>query len=472
MGNVNLGLDDRSARLIHGRDVWSKIGNLLSGYRRISAAIGHVGSDADQYLSLRGPATIVVNASDEALADGSTDPQLLLRWTRRGVRIYSLASLHAKVVLAEGDPSFVLVGSANASWSSANRLDEAVLVADEKETVAEMRAAIDDWKRRAGDPLTEEWLQEAVGRAGPAVPRQPPAAQELEVGLAPAVRAAPEPVPEPESVIEPEPVWQPERVREPEPACQPDPVREPVRVPEPVREPEPGEPERVREPEPVGELEPVGEPHVAGAPEVDESAFVCPPVSSGPQAQEPSPAALRAPVGRLPPAEEPRAVVWTRPKYIYLALLSTEGRASESAEEQLAALRSEFRAPDATSDRTTLDVQMFWSNQPANSGRAGVSYRPGWHVVAISVPASGRPAMLSRVDSPGRVLHSFTDYLANPTRTYYYLLTHSAGPSINFRKLRERLSAVGEKPSYDHAYMMQHKVDAILGLWPEIAYTD
>ncbi len=172
------------------------------------------------------------------------------------------------------------------------------------------------------------------------------------------------------------------------------------------------------------------------------------------------------------PAEIP-VVPWPRPKYIYLATLTRDGRASTSAEELLEQLRSEFREPAGGAAAPILEVEMFWWDQPArSSGRPNTTYREGWHLVPISVPASGRPAVLSAVDSPGRVLQSFTEYLGGPARTYYYLLKHAAGPPITFRKLREALTAVGEKPSYDHAYMMQHKVAAILGLWPQITYSD
>ena len=114
---------------------------------------------------------------------------------------------------------------------------------------------------------------------------------------------------------------------------------------------------------------------------------------------------------------------------------------------------------------------MFWWDAPARSPGKNTTYREGWHVVPISVPASGRPAVLSPVHSPGQVVHSFTEYVGGPARTYYYLLRHSGGAPTTFRKLREALMAVGEKPTYDHAYMMQHKVAAILDLWPEILYT-
>ncbi len=119
-----------------------------------------------------------------------------------------------------------------------------------------------------------------------------------------------------------------------------------------------------------------------------------------------------------------------------------------------------------------LEVEMFWWDEPARAGsKSSPSYREGWHVVPISVTGAGRPAVSSQVDSPGRVLNSYTDYGPGPTRTYYYQLRHGAGAPTTFRKLREALTAVGEKPTYDHAYMMQHKVDAILDLWPQIRYT-
>lgn len=477
MGNVNLGLDDRSARLISGRDVWSEITRLLSGQTRIQAAISYVGSDADQYLPLKGPASIVVNAGEDALTSGRTDPTLLLRWARRGIRVYSLSSLHAKVILAEGDPAFVLIGSANAAWSSANRLEEAVLLADERDTVDEARAAVARWKQLAGEPLTQEWLQQAVLRARPAAPvpaasaspavgtpsalasrRRPefgsvapvepqmqPEPAELQVQLEPGTPFEPaEPQVQPESAAQPESQVQRESAAQPESAAPLEPAEptQPQVQPEPVESAESVEPQV--QPEPV---EPPVEPELAAGAD---------------SKTQPDP----HPVAPL------RPVTWPRPKYIYLALLSRDGIASPTALEQLQALRSEFRAPRAEDDRPTLEVQLLWWDQPAKITGKHRSYREGWHVVPISVPASGRPAVLSAVDAPGRILHSFTDYLASPTRTYYFLLTHTAGPSTNFRKLRETLAAVGEKPSYDHAYMMQHKVDALLDLWPQIDYTD
>ena len=426
-----LGLDDRSARLIHGRDVWTEIRDLLSGYSNIQAAIAYVGADADQHLPLRGPATIVVNAGDAALSSGSTDPQVLLRWTRRGVRVHSLTSLHAKVLLAEGHPSFVLVGSADVLAVSGRALDEAVLVADEVETVDELRETIAGWRRRAGEPLSEVWLQAAADRY------RPPAPHRLTASLRPAAA---------------------ERPAAPERAVVPD-LRAAPTTPTAMAT----STMTTAVPVPAITAAPVTE-HPAPAAAFDGSSP--PPDGTG--------SATHPPDATASTLDEPVAPVdWPRPKYIYLATLTRDGSASESAREQLDQLRTEFRVPAGGAVRPVLEVEMFWSDEPPRSGgRSAPSYREGWHIVPISVPATGRPAVLSPVDSPGRVLRSFTEFGAGAPRTYYYLLTHTGGPSTTYRKLREALTAVGEKPSYDHAYMMAHKVDAILGLWPQISYSD
>ena len=491
MGKLNLGLDDRSARLIHGRDVWTEIRGLLSGYSAISAAIAFVGPDADQHLPLRGPATIVVNAGDDALASGWTDPQVLLRWTRRGVRVYSLASLHAKVLLAEGHPSFVLIGSADVLSTSGRVLDEAVLVADERETVDELRNAIAGWRRRAGEPLTETWLQAAGSRYHPAAPHRLAVAHaarprstgarfrtrtEHDGGLADRTPAVPTAQPAPTMPVQGLPVaLDTAAVAAPVtdaaaltvdagPASDGDdspPTADDVAAPGGEADvnaedaPESG-PEQVREPQPEDEPDSPSQPGAAAVREPEVLPTAVDPAPAGP-----------------PAAAEMVPVDWPRPKYIYLAALTRDGRASDGAQERLEQLRSDFRVPGDRDHPPTLEVDILWWDEPARAaGKSSPTYREGWHVVPISVTGSGRPAVSSQVDSPGRVLSSYTDYSGGPARTYYYLLRHCGGASITFRKLREALTAVGEKPSYNHAYMMQHKVDAILDLWPQIEYSE
>ena len=508
---MSLGLEDRSARLLSGRDVWSEIKALLAGHNDVQAAIAFVGADADQYLPLRGPATIVVNAGEEALRNGWTDPSVLLRWTRRGVRVHTLSTLHAKVLFAQGNPPFVLVGSADVLSTSGRAMEEAILVADEKDTVDEVRRAVDRWRRLSGDPLTDAWLQAAALRYRPpgALSATAPSSVVIDTAVAapPAVAApvavAPATTPALPVTAPPSPVGAPTPASAPEPtdtsvadvgANEPatfgtGPVDGAVllddallvdrAVLEDTATPDGAAAGGALSQEPTsadsadqGAVEPQSAAPADGA-ALGTSAVND--VAAGETAAMPgalaaadgadtseSPAAPAGPV--LPP-------VWPRPKFIYLATLTRDGRASESAHEQLEALRSDYRVASDNGSDPVLDVEMFWWDAATRSAAKNTSYREGWHIVPISVPASGRPAVLSPVHSPGRVLHSFTEYSGGPARTYYYLLIHQQGTPTTFRKLREALTAVGEKPSYDHAYMMQHKVAAILDLWPTIHYT-
>lgn len=496
---MSLGLEDRSARLLSGRDVWSEIKALLSGYNDVQAAIAYVGADADAYLPLRGPATIVVNAGEEALRNGWTDPSVLLRWTRRGVRVHTLSTLHAKLLVAQGTQPFVLVGSADVLSTSGRAMEEALLLADEKDTVDEVRRAVDRWRRLAGEPLTDAWLQAAAQRyrppgsttaatvssapvpavaaggqrsAAPAAVDLPPAAAGVgeadtdapdlrdaaDVAGAPDVPGAPrtldvtgpaDPVPPDHSVAPTDPASIDVAVPD-DTADEGDPVPDGTATP--------GDPAV-----PDGTAVPDGAAPDGAMP--DSSATAAESVT----AEDPTTGPSAMPTAAPAPAAPVAPPVWPRPKFIYLATLTRDGRASESAVEQLEALRQEYRVPGDGSE-PVLDVEMFWWEPATRSAAKSTTYREGWHVVPISVPASGRPAVLSPVHSPGRVLQTFTEYTGGPARTYYYLLIHQQGTPTTFRKLREALTAVGEKPSYDHAYMMQHKVAAILDLWPSIHY--
>lgn len=459
---MTLDLDDRSARLIHGTDVWAEMGDLLSGYSDIQAAITHVGGDADQFLPLRGPACIVVNAGPAAMQDGRTDPEVLLGWTRRGVRVYSLPTLQASVILAQGTRSFVMVGSAPASRASIPRLGQAVLVADEPETVEEVRQAIQEWKQQAGRPLTDEWLQSAVQRHRPAASRPVERVVEHLRDRRPAPPVGYRPVtPPPKNVIA-----QPEATLEPtgtDPALTPPTVTESGTTQNPVGGQAAASDTAASD---------TAAPDTAAADTAEAAAAVPAATASAPaptagQAQAPQNWASDDDdeLGRMGP------VVWPKPKYIYLAPLSREGRASISALERLRHLKGEHRVRSEHDGTPVLEVEMFWRDEPAKTpSKPGVTYREGWHAVPIQMMGTVRPTTTSQLSAPGRVLQSYTDYSAHPARTYYYLLTHTGGHSMTFRVLRDMLAGLGERASFDHAYMMQHKVDAILELWPEIPY--
>ncbi len=159
-----LGLDDRTARLVAGTGAWAQIAPILKPYARtITAAIAYVGSEAARQMTLAKGSTIIVDASERSVRAGSTDPAALLEWAKAGVMVYSLENLHAKMILAsrpdDEHGSFLAVGSANVSAASANRLYEAIVLTDSGDALDEALHTLMHWKIRCGAPLTVTQLK-------------------------------------------------------------------------------------------------------------------------------------------------------------------------------------------------------------------------------------------------------------------------------------------------------------------------
>lgn len=126
-----------------GTEVWSAIGKLVnrSGVYRI--AVPYYSSDAG--IELGAGDTLIVNASDDTISGGQTSGQLLLSASRRGALIYSLPSLHAKIVLCK---SLAIVSSANFSQNSKSLHEAGALFRDPDE-LAKVSAYLDELESKA-----------------------------------------------------------------------------------------------------------------------------------------------------------------------------------------------------------------------------------------------------------------------------------------------------------------------------------
>lgn len=100
------------------------------------AAIAYFADAGPTLLPLRSGSLLVVDASIETVSSGGTSPTALRTMLRRGVRIFSAQSLHAKVI-AFNERAFI--GSANVSTNSARYLIEAVAAFDEPAMIASAR---------------------------------------------------------------------------------------------------------------------------------------------------------------------------------------------------------------------------------------------------------------------------------------------------------------------------------------------
>ena len=122
--------------------VWPEITKVVRTSRhRCFAAVAYFGKGASKQLPLPKGSRLVVDASERAVATGQTCPADLAKLLSRGVTVYSVPNLHAKVFVV-GKAAFI--GSANVSNNSANTLIEAVIRTTETGAVAAARKFVDD----------------------------------------------------------------------------------------------------------------------------------------------------------------------------------------------------------------------------------------------------------------------------------------------------------------------------------------
>lgn len=118
-------------------DLWSTLTRAAKAAKLPSfVAVAYFGSKAAELLPLRNGSRLVVDASDRTVAAGQTCPAELLKLVKRGVRVYNVPNLHAKVFVL-GDAAFI--GSANVSQNSATQLMEAALRTTEASAVRAAR---------------------------------------------------------------------------------------------------------------------------------------------------------------------------------------------------------------------------------------------------------------------------------------------------------------------------------------------
>ena len=155
-----------------GDRVWTELEKPIGQARRRRAAIAFAGRSAAQILPLQRGDCIVIDGSDAALAAGSTHPDAIEVWLAAGAIVRSLPGLHAKVILLEhaDKTRVVVVGSANASDNSRDRLIEAAIMTDDESICEAVSEQLDIWTA-LGTSLTQQWLTHA--RAIYRQPRHP-----------------------------------------------------------------------------------------------------------------------------------------------------------------------------------------------------------------------------------------------------------------------------------------------------------
>lgn len=119
-------------------DLWDRITALSAKKSPRFVAVAYLARGASRLLTLEQDDVLVVDMGDGSVKTGRTDPQEILQYLDKGVRVFSVENLHAKAFVLG---PHVLVGSANVSAHSRDDLVEAAI----ESTDSALRASTVKW---------------------------------------------------------------------------------------------------------------------------------------------------------------------------------------------------------------------------------------------------------------------------------------------------------------------------------------
>lgn len=151
-------------------EVWGELTRAVrASDEPCDVAVAYFGSGAAELLPLPEGSRLVVDASEAAVSAGQTSPWELLQLVQRGVQVFSMPGLHAKVFVL-GSKAYV--GSANVSQNSAEHLVECMVGVSEVSVVLQARNFV---RAQCLQRLTPEFLEKlAKLYRPPKFPEGPP----------------------------------------------------------------------------------------------------------------------------------------------------------------------------------------------------------------------------------------------------------------------------------------------------------
>lgn len=117
--------------------LWNRLRSEAAASRSRRFAVAYV-TDHQALHMTRGD-TLVVDASDEAIASGKTSAISIEALFEQGITLFSLANLHAKVYVFD---SCAVVGSPNLSKNSQAKLHEAAVLSSDQALVSQAAAQV------------------------------------------------------------------------------------------------------------------------------------------------------------------------------------------------------------------------------------------------------------------------------------------------------------------------------------------
>ncbi len=140
-------------RFLSNDSLWSELTDRVKGSRKVKAAVAFLGKGGADLLPLKKGDTLVVNLGIQTVKQGATSPKDIQRLLKRGVRVFTRTTLHAKFFICDGT---MLVGSANVSSNSQQLLDEAASLTTDKVAI---RHASDFFDKLCTEPVRPDYLK-------------------------------------------------------------------------------------------------------------------------------------------------------------------------------------------------------------------------------------------------------------------------------------------------------------------------
>ena len=140
-------------RFLSNNSLWDELYHHVKFSSSVKAAVAFLGNGGADMLPLKKGDTLVVNLGLQTVRQGATSPMEIKRLMRRGVKVFTRSSLHAKFFIC-GKSLFV--GSANVSKNSQNNLDEAATLTSEGVAI---RRAASFFDKLCTEPVRPEYLK-------------------------------------------------------------------------------------------------------------------------------------------------------------------------------------------------------------------------------------------------------------------------------------------------------------------------
>ncbi|MCS3801455.1 phospholipase D-like domain-containing protein [Niastella sp. OAS944] len=114
-------------------DIWKQANKYLVNQHEKTACIAYITSNK---LKLSNGDSLICDASDYAIKYGQTSAKIIMSYYNKGVKVFSNGALHSKMLLTE---KLLIIGSANLSQNSAEKLTESSILTDSDVLIAQAK---------------------------------------------------------------------------------------------------------------------------------------------------------------------------------------------------------------------------------------------------------------------------------------------------------------------------------------------